>query len=201
MLRAMEMKHWLPEAKAELLLSRVVWMFDPAGIGFAPREHRQFPVRTDFSKHRMNEENVMRMPGSNNHRWQFRVSHRIEEESVVHMLDWNTYRQQLVAGVGGFGKLNPDIIKGYTTLSRAGQKAGHLDEKTRELIALAVAITLRCDGCITVHTAAARERGATREEIAEVLGVAVSVNAGAAVVYSTRALDAFDAAAEINPNA
>ena len=119
----------------------------------------------------------------------------------MHMLDWNTYRQQLVAGVGGFGKLNPDIIKGYTTLSRAGQKAGHLDEKTRELLALAVAITLRCVGCITVHTAAARERGATREEIAEVLGVAVSVNAGAAVVYSTRALDAFDAAAEINPNA
>jgi len=87
----------------------------------------------------------------------------------MHMLDWNTYRQQLLAGVGGFGKLNPDIIKGYTTLSRAGQKAGHLDEKTRELIALAVAITLRCDGCITVHTAEARERGATREEIAEVL--------------------------------
>jgi AhpD family alkylhydroperoxidase len=128
-------------------------------------------------------------------------SHRIEEESVMHMLDWNTYRQQLLAGVGSFGKLNPDIIKGYTTLSRAGQKAGHLDEKTRELVALAVAITLRCDGCITVHTAEARERGATREEIAEVLGVAVSVNAGAAVVYSTRALDAFDAAAEINPNA
>src|SRR6202022_2500354 len=44
-------------------LSRVVWMFDPAGIGFAPREHRQFSVRPNFSKHRMNEENVMRMPG------------------------------------------------------------------------------------------------------------------------------------------
>jgi len=125
----------------------------------------------------------------------------IEKESIMHMLDWNTYRQQLVAGVGGLGKLNPDIVKGYTSLSRAGQKAGHLDEKSRELIALAVAITLRCDGCITVHTAAARERGATKEEIAEVLGVAVSVNAGAAVVYSTRALDAFDAAAELNPGA
>jgi AhpD family alkylhydroperoxidase len=142
----------------------------------------------------------MRMRGGNNHRRQ-PVAHRREEESVMHMLDWNTYRQQLVAGVGGFGKLNPDIVTGYTTLSRAGRKAGHLDEKTRELIALAVAITLRCDGCITVHTAAARERGATREEIAEALGVAVSVNAGAAVVYSTRALDAFDAVAEINPNA
>ena len=124
-----------------------------------------------------------------------------EEESIMHMLDWNTYRQQLVAGVGSFGKLNPDIVKGYTTLSRAGQKTGHLDEKTRELIALAVAITLRCDGCITVHSAAARERGATMVEIAEALGVAVSVNAGGAVVYSTRALDAFDAAAEVHSNA
>jgi AhpD family alkylhydroperoxidase len=119
----------------------------------------------------------------------------------MHMLDWNTYRQQLVAAVGDFGKLNPDVVRGYITLSRSGQKAGHLDEKTRELVALAVAITLRCDGCITVHTAEARERGATKEEIAEVLGVAVSVNAGAAVVYSTRALDAFEAAVEINPNA
>ena len=43
----------------------------------------------------------------------------------MHMLDWNTYRQQLVAAVGGFGKLNPDTVTGYTTLSRAGQKAGH----------------------------------------------------------------------------
>src|SRR5258705_12251178 len=114
----------------------------------------------------------------------------------MHMLDWNTYRQQLVAEVGGLGKLNPDIVKGYTTVSRAGQKAGHLDEKTRELIALAVAITLRCDGCITMHTAAARERGATKEEIAEALGVAASVNAGAAVGHSTRRAEAFDAAAE-----
>jgi len=133
--------------------------------------------------------------------WASTSSPGIEEVSIMHMLDWNKYRQQLVAGVGGLGKLNPDIVKGYTTLSRAGQKAGHLDEKTRELIALAVAITLRCDGCITVHTAAAQQRGATKEEVAEVLGVAVSVNAGAAVVYSARALDAFDATAEINPNA
>src|SRR6266571_3585993 len=95
-----------------------------------------------------------------------------EEESMKHMLDWNTYRQQIVAWVGSFGKLNPDIVKGYTTLSRAGQNTGHLDEKTRELIALAVAISLRCDGCITVHSAAARERGATMVEIAEALGVA-----------------------------
>ena len=111
------------------------------------------------------------------------------------MLDWNNYRRQVVAGVGALAKLSPDTVKGYGTLSGAGKTTAQLDAKTRELIALAVAITLRCDGCITVHTDVARNLGATKEEIAEALGVAVSVNAGAAVVYSTRTLDAFDALA------
>jgi AhpD family alkylhydroperoxidase len=118
----------------------------------------------------------------------------IIKEFFMRMLDWNAYRQQLVAAVGDLGKLSPDTVKGYITLGGAAQKTGHLDPKTHELIALAVAVSLRCDGCITVHTAAARKTGATKEEIAEALGVAVSVNAGAALVYSTRTLDAFDAA-------
>ena len=79
-------------------------------------------------------------------------------------------------------------------LSGAGAKTGHLDSKTRELIAVAVAITLRCDGCIAVHSAEAKKLGATKEEIAEALGVGISVNAGAALVYSTRTVDAYDAA-------
>ena len=109
------------------------------------------------------------------------------------MLDWNSYRQQLVAGVSGIAKLSPDTVKGYVELEQAGAKTGNLDAKTRELIALAVAISLRCDGCIAVHTAEARKQGASRDEIAEALGVAISVNAGAALVYSTRAMDALDA--------
>ncbi len=114
----------------------------------------------------------------------------------MHMHDWNTYRQQLFAGVGELGKLSPDTVRGYSALGGAGEKTGHLDAKTRELIALAVAITLRCDGCISVHSDAARKLGVNREEIAEALGVAISVNAGAALVYSTRTLDAFAAAEE-----
>jgi AhpD family alkylhydroperoxidase len=77
-------------------------------------------------------------------------------------------------------------------LSAAGAKTNHLDAKIRELIALAVAITLRCDGCITVHTDAAIKQGASREEIADALGVAVSVNAGAALVYSARVIGAYE---------
>src|ERR1700751_1192922 len=110
----------------------------------------------------------------------------------MHMMDWNSYRQQVVAGVGGVAKLSSETVKGYAALSGAGAKTGHLDAKTRELIALAVAISLRCDGCITVHSAEARKHGASKEEIAEALGVAVSVNAGAAIVYSTRTLDAYE---------
>jgi AhpD family alkylhydroperoxidase len=110
------------------------------------------------------------------------------------MLDWNNYRRQVVAGVGEIGKLTPDTVKGYAMLNGAGSKTGHLNAKTRELIALAAAITLRCDGCITVHAAEAKKHGATEGEVAEALGAAISVNAGAALVYSTRAHEAFRAA-------
>jgi AhpD family alkylhydroperoxidase len=110
------------------------------------------------------------------------------------MLEWNTYRQQLTARIGEMSRLSPDTIKGYQALSAAGQKTNLLGPKTRELISLAVAVTVRCDGCIAVHTEAAARHGASREEIAEALGVATAVNAGAALVYSTRVLDAYEQA-------
>lgn len=109
------------------------------------------------------------------------------------MLNWNEYRKQLMARLGEFGKLSPDTLGGYQTLSGAGNKTGHLDAKTRELIALAVSVTNRCDGCITVHTAQAAKLGATKEEVVEALGVAVALNAGAAMVYSARVMDALAA--------
>src|SRR4051812_47131143 len=108
------------------------------------------------------------------------------------MLDWNAYRKQLAAGVKEMGQLNPDTIKGYVALSGAGPKTDLLGAKVRELIALAVAVTARCDGCNTVHIEAAMRNGATKEEIAQALGVAVAVNAGAALVYSARVMNAFD---------
>ncbi|KPC50645.1 carboxymuconolactone decarboxylase family protein [Amantichitinum ursilacus] len=109
------------------------------------------------------------------------------------MLAWNDYRKALFRRIGEMAALSPDTVKGYQTLSGAGQKTNHLDAKTRELIALAVAVTTRCDGCITVHTAEALKQGASKEEISEALGVAVALNAGAALVYSARVLDAVEA--------
>ena len=109
------------------------------------------------------------------------------------MLNWNNYQNELLGRVGEFAQLSPDTLIGYQALAGAGKKTGRLDEKTRELISLAVVVTTRCDGCIAIHTQAAKQAGASKEEIAEALGVAVALNAGAAVVYSARVLDALAA--------
>ncbi len=106
------------------------------------------------------------------------------------MFDWNEYKKELTAGVGELSKLSPDTVRGYTTLTNANAHNTLLGEKTRQLISLAVAVTTRCDGCITFHADLALKAGASREEISEALGVAVAMNAGAALVYSVRALDA-----------
>lgn len=106
------------------------------------------------------------------------------------MLDWNEYHKEIGKRLGELMKLSPETLRGYRMLSDANAKTGHLDAKTRELISLAVAVTTHCDGCIVVHADAALKAGATKEEISEALGVAVAMSAGAAVIYSARALDA-----------
>jgi AhpD family alkylhydroperoxidase len=109
------------------------------------------------------------------------------------VMDWNQYHKEIGGRVGELGKLSPDTLRGYQTLSGANSKNTLLGEKTRQLISLAVAVTTRCDGCIIFHTDAALKAGATKEEISEALGVAVSMNAGAALIYSARVLDAVEA--------
>ncbi|MBS2023464.1 MAG: carboxymuconolactone decarboxylase family protein [Deltaproteobacteria bacterium] len=107
------------------------------------------------------------------------------------MMDWEAYRKQVAAGVGQIAHTSPEIVRGYRAIFDGAAKIGTLDPKLRELIALAVSVTVRCDGCITTHVDAAVKAGATKEELTEALGVAIAVNAGAALVYSARTMDAF----------
>lgn len=109
------------------------------------------------------------------------------------MIDWNEYQKELMTTIGKIAQISPETVSGYQTLHAAGKKTNLLGTKVRELIALAVAVTTHCDGCITVHTSNAIKAGATKEEIAEALGVAVAMNAGAALVYSARVMDAYAA--------
>jgi len=107
------------------------------------------------------------------------------------MQDWNAYRDSLLERVGDYAKQSPDVMRGLMTIDNAAAKTGHLDPKIHELIALAVAVTTRCDGCISVHTKKAVEHGASLEEITEALGVAIALNAGAALTYSARVVEAY----------
>lgn len=107
------------------------------------------------------------------------------------LLDWIPFMKNVSASVMRLATLSPGTYNGYKALHAAGAETGHLDAKTRELICIAVAVTTRCDGCIANHVRKAMELGTTEEELAEALGVAVAMNAGAAVAYSGRALDAY----------
>jgi len=107
------------------------------------------------------------------------------------MQDWNAYRETLLERVGDYAKQSPDVIRGLMTIDNAAAKTGHLEAKFHEMIALAVAVTTRCDGCISVHTKKAVDAGATLEEISEALGVAIALNAGAALTYSARVIETY----------
>jgi len=85
----------------------------------------------------------------------------------------------------------PDVYGGFQALHAAALAAGALDVKTKELIALAIAVSHRCDGCIASHARGAARAGATRQEAAEAIGVAIFMNGGPGTVYGPRAFDAF----------
>ena len=86
----------------------------------------------------------------------------------------------------------PETMKGFNTLHKASIAKGVLTTKTKELIALGIAITVRCDGCIAFHVNDALKSGASPEEIMETIGVAVLMGGGPAVVYGCEAMVALN---------
>jgi AhpD family alkylhydroperoxidase len=85
----------------------------------------------------------------------------------------------------------PDVYKGFAQFHHAAFAAGQLDVKNKELIALAIGVIQRCDGCIASHSQGAALAGATRQEAAEAIGVAMLMNGGPATIYGPRAYAAF----------
>jgi AhpD family alkylhydroperoxidase len=85
----------------------------------------------------------------------------------------------------------PLVYAGYRELHDSALAPGALDTKTKELIALAIAVSKECDGCIAAHAHAAVQHGAAPAEAAEAIGVTFLMNGGPATVYGARAFDAF----------
>ena len=91
----------------------------------------------------------------------------------------------------------PDVMKAFGAIAQAAQGTKALDVKTKELIALAISVAVRCDDCIAFHAKAAAEHGATQEEVAETLGMAIYMGAGPSVMYASHAYAAFNQFAAI----
>jgi AhpD family alkylhydroperoxidase len=84
-----------------------------------------------------------------------------------------------------------DVMKAFSAIAQAALAPGALDAKTKELIALAIAVATRCDDCVAFHSKAAVEQGATRDEVLETLGMAIYMGAGPSAMYASHALGAF----------
>jgi AhpD family alkylhydroperoxidase len=80
-------------------------------------------------------------------------------------------------------------MKGFAGLAQAAAAPKALDAKTKELIALGIAVAVRCDDCIGFHVKAAIEQGASEEEVTEALGMAIYMGAGSSVMYASHALE------------
>lgn len=106
--------------------------------------------------------------------------------------NWPEHTAHVKKSFGELGKKHPKMLDAYKSLNQAAA-AEALDVKTRELIALAVAITTRCESCLSVHAEEAAKAGATDSEIAGALATAIALNAGAAYTYALRAMEAVEA--------
>ncbi|OGO95079.1 MAG: alkylhydroperoxidase [Coxiella sp. RIFCSPHIGHO2_12_FULL_44_14] len=86
----------------------------------------------------------------------------------------------------------PDVMTGFSSMAKSASKDQALDKKTKELIALALGVAARCDGCIGFHVQALVKLGISREEFVEVLGMAIYMGGGPSLMYAADALKAFE---------
>ena len=99
-------------------------------------------------------------------------------------------------GTSGVRSQIPDVYEGFGDVYRAAYADGELSSKTKELIAVAIAVHDGCDGCIASHVRSAVRKGASTQEMAEALGVAIQMGGGPASIYAAHAWDAFQEFAE-----
>ncbi|MEX3009577.1 carboxymuconolactone decarboxylase family protein [Hoeflea sp. TYP-13] len=106
--------------------------------------------------------------------------------------DYKDYVNGVDKRIGALFKAVPKPMGAYSQLAQSASAGNAIDSKTKELMALSIAIATRCEDCIAFHARAAIGHGAGRDEVAETIAVAVEMGGGPAVVYGGKALQAFD---------
>ncbi|NOE27054.1 carboxymuconolactone decarboxylase family protein [Ruegeria sp. HKCCD6157] len=107
-------------------------------------------------------------------------------------MNWKDFMAETEANIGTLSKEVPETVRGFGIMGKAAKTDGALSEKTKEFMALGIAIATRCDSCIGFHVRALVRLGATRAQMCEALAMATYMGGGPSYAYSAKALRAFD---------
>ena len=118
--------------------------------------------------------------------------HKTMSDTTAQDITYPSKLQNVKRNTRSLTSAQPAVMKAFTGLHKAAVTTGALDTKTKELMTLAISITARCDDCIAHHTHDALEAGATREEIADAIGVAILMGGGPSMLYAAHAIEALD---------
>lgn len=106
--------------------------------------------------------------------------------------DYRAITSEIAAQLGKMHKELPGVMQGFNDMARGATQEAVLSTKTKELIAIALAVAARCDGCIGFHAKALVKLGVSREELMETLGMAVYMGGGPSLMYAAETLEAYD---------
>ena len=107
-------------------------------------------------------------------------------------MDWKSFLNKTKKDFVSLSKEIPDTFKGFSIMGNEAKKSGLIDEKTKEFVALGIAISTRCESCIGFHVETLIKLGMTREELIEILAMCSYMGGGPSITFSTKALEAFD---------
>ncbi|KPF58168.1 carboxymuconolactone decarboxylase family protein [Rhizobium sp. AAP116] len=106
--------------------------------------------------------------------------------------DYIAITRDISSGIKTLRKDIPDVMQGFSAMAGAATRDGALSKKVKELVALGIAISTRCDGCIGFHTEALIKLGCTKAEFEEALGLAVYMGGGPSLMYAGDAMAAWE---------
>ena len=107
-------------------------------------------------------------------------------------MEWQKFLDETIHSTGVYHKEASELFAAYAAMGKAAKKSDALDEKTKELIALGIAISTRCDPCIAYHVKALVRLKTSRKEFCEALQMISYMGGGPAISYSAKALEAYD---------
>ena len=107
-------------------------------------------------------------------------------------MDWNAYMEEIGHEIAAFSKEVPETVNGFTQMGTAAKTSGALDEKTKEIMALGIAVATRCESCIGFHIKSLVRLEISRDELCEALAMATFMGGGPSYAYSAKALKAYD---------